>query len=432
MKKFIDWLNNKFAPKMQVVNNNPWISTIKESIMQVLPLIFLGSIFCILAIPADFVSWWPNFWAPYGWTFGLVSIFIAFLIPFNLMEKKRKRKSRINAGIAGEILFLMALNPQFVAAQQECLGGDSIAFSELRNIGGFGAGGMFVAIVCALVAAVIVNALSNFTFFRNNSVIPDFVKNWFDSMLPIGLVTILGWVLTGSAYLNLNLYQIIVNLFMPLQNLIQSPYGFVLLMFLYCFLYSMGISTWVLVPVASPVFLAAAELNHKMLEAGTATAATLNLVTDATVYSAYLWIGGVGCTLPLVIQMLTMAKSKEMKALGKACIGPAILNINEPVVFGAVAWNPFLMVPMWINGIILPLVVYLFTKIIQLAPIPTDVFNAWYCPFPISTLLTTRSFLGLLLVVVVFIISWFIWMPFFKVYDNQLVAGESKQAQKGE
>lgn len=51
MNKFMKWLNESFAPKMQKINNNPWILTIKESIMQVMPLIFLGSIFCILTIP---------------------------------------------------------------------------------------------------------------------------------------------------------------------------------------------------------------------------------------------------------------------------------------------------------------------------------------------------------------------------------------------
>lgn len=60
MNKFMKWLNESFAPKMQKINNNPWILTIKESIMQVMPLIFLGSIFCILTIPGDYISWWAE------------------------------------------------------------------------------------------------------------------------------------------------------------------------------------------------------------------------------------------------------------------------------------------------------------------------------------------------------------------------------------
>ena len=196
MNKFMKWLNESFAPKMQKINNNPWILTIKESIMQVMPLIFLGSIFCILTIPGDYISWWPNFWTIYNWTFGMVSIFVAFLIPFNLMEKKRRRKSRIVAGVAGLILFFQSINPQFIADQQANLESGDIAFSGFTSIGGIGAGGMFLAIIAGLIAAAIVNLLGNFSFFKEDSVIPDFVRAWFDSMLPIGLVAVLGWILT--------------------------------------------------------------------------------------------------------------------------------------------------------------------------------------------------------------------------------------------
>ena len=97
MKKLISWLENDFAPKMNVVNRNVWVVTLKDSIMQVLPFILLGSIFCCLTVPGDVFGWrwWPNFWTPFGWTMGMLSLFVAFLIPFNLMEKKRLRKQRI-------------------------------------------------------------------------------------------------------------------------------------------------------------------------------------------------------------------------------------------------------------------------------------------------------------------------------------------------
>ena len=49
------------------------------------------------------------------------------------------------------------------------------------------------------------------------------------------------------------------------------------------------------------------------------------------------------------------------------------------------------MVPMWLQGLILPLIVWLFTKVIAFAPIPTVMFQMWYCPFPIATWLTTGN-----------------------------------------
>lgn len=90
MKQLIHWLEHSFAPKMNKINNNVWVTTLKDSIMQVLPFILLGSIFCFLTVPGEVFGWewWPNFWTPFGWTMGLLSLFVAFLIPFNLMEKK--------------------------------------------------------------------------------------------------------------------------------------------------------------------------------------------------------------------------------------------------------------------------------------------------------------------------------------------------------
>lgn len=227
--------------------------------------------------------------------------------------------------------------------------------------------------------------------------------------------------------MKVDIYNIILSIFMPLSKFIESPFGFIAIMFIYCFLYSMGISSWVLTPVTQPVLLAAITANMALAKAGTATVANLNLVTSSTIYSAYLWVGGIACTLPLVI-MLMRSKAKRLSALGKACLLPGIFNINEPVVFGAIAWNPILMLPMWLQGIILPLVTYIFTKVIPFAPIPKVQFEMWYCPFPFATWFTTGSIRGIILLIVNVVISTAIWYPFFKAYEAQQVAVETAEA----
>lgn len=432
MDKLISWLEGSFAPKMNKVVENPWILTIKNSVMQALPLIFLGSIFSLLTIPENYLDWWPNFWTPYGWTFGIVSLIVAFLIPYNLLMHKGHKRAAINGGIAGVILFLISLNPQFLADEASMIESGEAAWVRISGIGGFGAGGMFLAIIAGLVAAAVLNKFADFSFFKPTSVIPDFVKDWFNSMLPIGLVTILGWILTDPKFLNLNLYQLVVAAFMPLQNVVNMPGGFILAMFLFCFLYSMGISTWVLTPVFTPVLLANAAANTALAQAGEATAQNLALFTDATIYSGYLWIGGIGCTLSLVLMMAFTAKSNQLKTLGRACLVPAIFNINEPCVFGTVAWNPIMMVPMWISGIVLPALVYLFTKVIPLGAIPDMLFNMWYCPYPIATMITCSTAGSLLLVLIIFAVSWLIWTPFFRTYDKELADKEAKEAEEGD
>ena len=106
-----------------------------------------------------------------------------------------------------------------------------------------------------------------------------------------------------------------------------------------------------------------------------------------------------------------------------------LMALRDMLIFGAVAWNPIMMVPMWLQGIVLPLVTFLFTKVIQLAPVPSMLFNMWYCPFPIATWLTTGSIMGIALMAINFVLSWLIWMPFFRTYDKQLVEQEAAEAE---
>lgn len=398
MQRLITWLNNSFAPKMSKINNNVWITTIKDSIMQVLPMILLGSLFAMLAILNDYFPSLPSFWTPFGYTMGFISIFIAFLIPFNLMEKKKLRKMRIVAGMAGLALFFIILKPESTDA--------GMVFAS----DGFGAGGMFVAMIAGIYSGIVMSLFGKFSFFKENSVIPDFVRSWFDTMLPIALIIVTGWVFVNI--LDLNVYNIILAIFMPLKNVIETPWGFSLMMFIYCFLYSMGISTWVLTPVTKPVLLAAIAANVAAIVAG---GAATHIVTSETIYSAYMWIGGTGATLPLVL-MFMASKSKKLKALGTASLVPGIFNINEPIVFGAIAWNPILMIPMWLQGLVLPIIVWFSCK--TFAPIPARVFDLWYMPFPVGTILLA-GLTGLILLAITTTVSTLIWYPFFRVYEKQ-------------
>ena len=407
MNKLMNWLETKFAPRMHKISNNVWVVTLKDSIMQILPFILVGSIFVMLTIPGDVFSieGWPNFWTPFGWTMGMISIMIAFLIPFNLMEKKRLRRQRLIAGLSGLVLFGIIITPQLIV--DGAIGFDHAAF---------GAGGMFVAMVAGIFSGIVMELFGKFSFFKKDSVIPDFVRSWFDSMLPVSIVVVSGWVLVDIV--GLDIYNAVLSIFMPLQGFVETPYGFVLMLFTYVFLYSMGISSWVLTPIFSPIELAAITANVQ----GLAT----NLVTTTTIYSTYLWVGGIGCTLPLVVMMMR-SRSKKIKALGSASFVPSIFNINEPVVFGAIAWNPIMMIPMWLQGIVLPLIVWLFTKTISFAPIPMVQFEMWYTPFPISTWLTTGSIQAIILLVLVVVVATLIWLPFFKIYEKEELAKELEE-----
>ncbi|WP_228765750.1 hypothetical protein [Bombilactobacillus apium] len=57
MNKFMDFLNNSFAPRAQKIANNQWIVTLKNSVLEVLPFILVGSVVSILSIPGNWWSW---------------------------------------------------------------------------------------------------------------------------------------------------------------------------------------------------------------------------------------------------------------------------------------------------------------------------------------------------------------------------------------
>ena len=410
MQPFIHWLETSFSPRMAKVNNNVWVVSIKDSIMQVLPFILVGSVFAMLAILNDYFPSLPSFWTPYGWTMGMLSLLVSFLIPFNLMEKRNFRKQRLIAGGSGTILLLLIITPQVVKDGEPGFGHAAL-----------GAGGMFVAILAGVVSGLIMSLFGGFSLFKEESVIPEFVRAWFDAMIPVGLVVTLGWVVVDL--LGLDVYNAVLAVFRPLAGIIESPWGFPLMCLTYCFLYSMGISSWVLTPVTTPVLLAAIQANM----AGTAE----NLVTSTTLFSTYLWFGGIGNTMALVL-MMAASKSTRLKALGRACLPPAIVNINEPVVFGAIAWNPVLMVPMWLQGLIPPILVWLLTKTIRFAPIPMNQFELWYTPYPLATWITTRSLSAIVLMLLVFAVSAVIWYPFFKVHEHQSLLKEARDSAESE
>ncbi|WP_256978673.1 PTS transporter subunit EIIC [Lactobacillus taiwanensis] len=150
--------------------------------------------------------------------------------------------------------------------------------------------------------------------------------------------------------------------------------------------------------------------------------AVTHIFTSELIYS-FPWIGGVGCTLPLVLLMLFACKSRRMKALGKACIAPSIFNINEPVIFGTVVWNPYLMIPLWINGLVLPLITAFWFKA-GLSPIPHSLMQMWYIPFPFVTWIVSPAISSIILLVILFVVGTLVWYPFLKVYDNSLIKDE--------
>jgi cellobiose PTS system EIIC component len=398
-------MNQNFTPKMNKITRNVWVSSIQEAIMAILPLILVGSLITLISILNNYFSKMPNFSPITTFSFGLISIFVALLVPYFIMEKKKKNDRKIISGLTGVSLFLMLLMPKLTDD-----GG--VTFTLER----FGGNGMFVALIVGLLVGAFMYLFSKFSFFKGSSSLPDFIIIWFDTIIPITILLLFGWLFTFQ--MNVDLYDLILKAFEPLTMIAQSFTGFVFITFLGIFFYSFGISPWILYPIIFPIWLEGIQANID--------GAAQNIHTMETL-TAWVWIGGMGSTLPLVLMMLFLAKSSQLKAISKVTIVPSFFNINEPVIFGApVAFNPILMIPMWLNGLIIPAITYMALNL-DLVTIPERLFQLWYMPVGISSMLINSDFRGLMLLAVIVVVSWLIWFPFFKVYDMQQFKKEQEQ-----
>lgn len=406
MKKFINWMNEKFTPAMNKITRNPWVSAIQDSIMGVLPLILVGSLITLISILNEYFPNMPDLSPISSFSFGLMSLFIVFLTSYFIMEKQKKNDRKLISALTGVALFLMLLKPN--------LADGNITFSFER----LGANGMFVAIFVGLIVGATMYIFSKVSLFNDSSSLPDFIIVWFDTIIPISILLLVGWIFTFQ--LHFDLYVAILKIFEPLSLIGQSFGGFVLGTFICVFLYSFGISPWALYPILFPIWVAGVEANAHNIANGFQPQ---NIHTFETLMG-WIWIGGMGTTLTLVLLMLFAAKSQRLKAIGKVTLVPSIFNINEPVVFGApIAFNPILMIPMWLNGLVIPAITYIILNI-GMVKIPSTVMQLWYLPVGISTYLVNFDFRGLFLLVINILVSLIIWYPFFRVYDMQEIKKE--------
>ena len=409
MDSIMNFMKTKFAPKVNKMTNNPWISAVQSSMLTGLPLVFVGSIITMISILNNHFDWMPDFSLISTFSFGLFGIIIAFFLPYYVMENKGHSNNKLVAGATSLALYLMLIFPD--------ISDEQITFTLSR----FGIEGMVVAIVSGLFVGAVMSFMASKSFFSEDSEIPDFVIRWFDNILPITFIILIGWLFIFQ--LKIDLFQVIQNIFKPITKIVSTFPGFVLATFFQSFVYSFGISGWIFFPVFYPIFMSNLAENMAAVAAG---GVATRVATQETLY-ALIYIGGTGTTLALAIMMAFLSKSKRLKAIGKAVILPSIFNINEPVIFGApIAFNPYLMVPMWLCGLIIPSIVYLIMSL-GWVNIPSATFLLWYLPYPLPSYFATQDWRGIIWCVIIFLISLLIYYPFFRVYDESLLQEEQKE-----
>lgn len=411
MSKIMDWLENKFAPAMSKITQNPWVSALSGSMMKILPIIMTGSLIFFYNVFRSWIPALPDLGGVLQFTFQLTSLILTFLVANQLMEKLGHTRYVLNAGLTAIIAFLIAIKP-------------TISDDNIFSVGfdRFGPTGMFVALVVGVLVSVVYHLYAKLHILEDSVTIPDFVCEWINQILPMFACVLVGTIISNN--LNVDMYQVISAVFSPLEHLGRTLPGLIIMMMTISFLYSMGISTWFLGTFTTPILMAGTAANLAQVAAGqTAT----NIVCYETIYLLSLMtLGGQGCTLTLNVHML-LSKSKRLKSLGKVCIGPSIFNINEPVVFGApIVFNPILMLPMWINTLVSAVIIWFVMSWGWLA-VPAASVTTGQIPAPIGYIIVTGDWRAIIFWVLIFVVTFLIWKPFFKVYEKQIMKEEAEE-----
>ena len=181
-------------------------------------------------------------------------------------------------------------------------------------------------------------------------------------------------------------------------------------------------------PAVTAIYLTNVETNMKIFQAG---GHATHILAQGTQYFVAT-LGGTGATLVITYMFALWAKSKELKAIGRAAAIPVTFGVNEPILFGApLILNPIFFIP-FIGA---PIVnVWLFKIFVDYLGMNGFMYNLpWTTPGPIGLYMGVGfSVQALILVALLLVVDVAIYYPFFKAYDMQKVQEEADKAVEAE
>ncbi|EOO35913.1 MULTISPECIES: PTS sugar transporter subunit IIC [Bacillus] len=414
MNKFVTFLDKNLSGPMARLSEQRHLQAIRDGVISALPFIIVGSFFLIVAFPPlpkdSFISVWAlknqtSILIPYRLTMFIMSLYIAFGIGYNL-AKSYKLDALSGAQLAVCSL-LLTLTPELIDKKGFIL--------PMTNLGGHG---LFVTMIVSILSVEILR------FCKKNNVtikmpeqVPPSVSRSFEALIPAAFVIIMMSLIT--VVFKVDLHYVVDKLAAPLVKAGDSYFGVIIPVFLITFFWSFGIhGVSVVGTVARPLWDVYLGKNGEAVASG---ASHFPFIAPEPFYQWFIWIGGSGATLGLVLAMIVFGRSKYSKALSRTCIVPGIFNINEPVIFGLpIVLNPILIIPFVITPLVTATIAYAATAMGFVTP--THIMPPWTLPAPIGAYLATGGdWRAIVLVFINITISFLIYLPFFKMYDKNML-----------
>lgn len=429
MNGFVGFIEQKLMPVANKVGMQRHMVAIRKGIIATLPLTIVGSFFTILLnFPIESVAAFIEPYRevldiPFRYTVGLLALYATFGIASSLA--KSYKLDSLTAGILATMSFLITAAPPIrVLESVEGV----IDAGRFINVANLGSGSLFGAIVTAILSVEIYRffIVKNITIKMPDGVPPE-VTNSFMALIPGGALLVLFWVIRHIIGFDINGF--LSNLLMPLKDVLagNSLFGGLLTVFLICFFWVLGIhGPAIMGPVIRPFWDISIAENMEVFQSSGNAHELPNIFTEQFL-QWFVWIGGAGTTLALVVLFL-FSKSNYLKQLGRLSILPGIFNINEPVIFGApIVMNPILGIPFLVAPLITTTISY-FATTTGIVPMMAARLG-FAIPAPIAAWMSTNwSVAAGILVVVNFLITLAIYYPFFKVFEKQQLEREEEQA----
>ena len=413
--------------------NTKAIQAIKDGMVYSMPLLIVGSFFLILSnFPVQAVVDWLTATGikdildqAYGATFNISAMIAVIGIAYNYVKSEGQEPLSGAIVALGTFLLLM---PSSVETES-----GEVVTGVINKTWTAGQG---------MVGAIIIGLLVGwgYSWFLKKDIrikmpagVPAGVSNAFSALIPGAAIIVVATVIHGIFTMGLHMtvmeaiYQVIQT---PLQGMTDSLGGAILMCFAGPFLWLFGVHGSTIVGGIMTGILQANSLeNQAILDSGLElTVANGGHIVTQQFYDQYINVTGAGLTIGLVIFMFLFAKSKQLKTLGRLEAVPAIFNINEPLLFGIpVVANPMLAIP-FVAMPVISCVIQYFALYTGICPLYGATQVPWTCP-PIISGFLIGGWRSALLQLVIFIISFFVYLPFIRRVDKMNLKAEAEAAQ---
>lgn len=414
--KFMQMLENILLPIADKLNNNRYLSALRDGFMVALPLIIFGSIFVVIAnFPFLDSVMSENAFARYqealgpasASTLSIMGLFVIIGIGYKLIE--HYKGEAIYGGVVAVAAFII-LTPQVLEGVAGVIPASAL-----------GAQGMFLGIFTAFVSA----ELYRFFVQKNWMIkmpagVPGAVSKSFSALLPIAFT--LSVFLLVRILMSFTPFETVQNFIYtvvqePLTQLGSGLPATIIAVLLIQVFWFFGLHGQIIVnSVFDPIWY---SLNEQNLSAFQAGAELPNIITKQFIDSFLVGMGGSGMTLAVIILIILIGRSRQLKEIGKLGGPPGVFNVNEPIIFGLpIIMNPLVLIPWLIAPVVVTVITYVSMST-GLVPKPAGIIVPWTTPPLLSGFLATgNAWQGAVLQAFNLFVVMIIWWPFLKILDK--------------